>query len=150
LLAVGIISIKDTDGMTFPYPIDIFPYCPEGDLGRSGKAFSFYELKNKIIPSLCSALKAILENNLIHRDIKLGNIYELNGETVVSDFGTAVFVEDSSEDISYFTELARQTPGYGAREVTSRYAKKASDYFSLGCTLATLYNRKHPYETILM
>jgi len=150
LLAVGFISITDANEMTFPYPIDIYPFCPGGDFGTSGVTFTYSELKSKVIPALCTALQVIHNNHFIHRDLKPGNIYELNGEIVVSDFGTAVYVDDNTEDISYFTELARNTPGYSAPEVATKYAKKASDYFSLGCTLATLYNGKHPYETILM
>ncbi|MCL1988159.1 MAG: protein kinase [Firmicutes bacterium] len=151
LLASGEINLRDSDDRELPYPVDIFPYCPNGDLKRltqNGKKFSYAELKNTVIPALCKALHAIHENNIIHRDIKPDNIYELNGEIVVGDFGTAVFTA-SDEDDTVRTELARRTIGYTAHEVTARYAKKASDYFSLGCTLATLYNGKHPYSATL-
>ncbi|MCL1988160.1 MAG: DUF6273 domain-containing protein [Firmicutes bacterium] len=151
LLATGTVNIAGEDGLALPYPVDIFPYCPNGDLEqltKSGKKFSYAELKNRIIPALCKALHAIHTNNLIHRDIKPANLYELDGEIVIGDFGTAVFMANGEDD-TVRTELARRTIGYTAHEVTSRYAKKASDYFSLGCTLATLYNGKHPYSTLL-
>ncbi|MCL1988157.1 MAG: DUF6273 domain-containing protein [Firmicutes bacterium] len=151
LLATGTVNIEGEDGFALPYPVDIFPYCPTGDLEqltKSGKKFSYAELKNRIIPALCKALHAIHANNLIHRDIKPANLYELDGEIVVGDFGTAVFTADG-EDETVKTELARRTIGYTAIEVTASYANTASDYFSLGCTLATLYKGEHPYSTIL-
>ncbi|MCL1988158.1 MAG: DUF6273 domain-containing protein [Firmicutes bacterium] len=151
LLATGTVNIAGEDGLELPYPVDIFPYCPTGDLEQltqNGKKFSYAELQNKIIPALCKALHAIHANNLIHRDIKPANIYELDGEIVIGDFGTAVFTA-SDENETVRTELARRTIGYTAHEVTSRYAKKASDYFSLGCTLATLYKGEHPYSATL-
>jgi len=153
LLASGFIKIQGADGLELPYPIDIFPFCPDKDLDafirNTGKKFTYDELRTKVIPALSAALSTIHENNLIHRDIKPANIYELGGEIVVSDFGTAVVVENDDDDTPHHTELARRTLGYSAPEINSRYAKKASDYFSLGCTLATLYNGKHPYETVL-
>ncbi|MCL2200656.1 MAG: protein kinase [Oscillospiraceae bacterium] len=145
LLASGTISIVNSDGAPLSYPIDIFPFCQDGNLGNAGKRFSLYELKDRVIPAINAALKAVHDSNLIHRDIKPENIYELYGEIVVSDFGTAV----TSESGSSHTELARRTLGYSAPEINSRYAKQASDYFSFGCTLATLYNGKHPYEVVL-
>ncbi|MCL1987371.1 MAG: ribosomal protein L7/L12 [Firmicutes bacterium] len=151
LLATGTVNIEGEDGDALPYPVDIFPYCPNGDLKRltqNGKKFSYAELKNTVIPALCKALHTIHENNIIHRDIKPENIYELNGEIVVGDFGTAVLTANG-DDETVRTELARRTIGYTAHEVTARYVKKASDYFSLGCTLATLYNGKHPYSATL-
>ena len=148
LLASGTIQLQDSDGMALPYPIDIFPFCPGGDLEKAGKQFTYAQIKEKVIPALSIALKTIHESNLIHRDIKPANICELDGEIVVSDFGTAVIVEENSDEVVH-TELARRTLGYSAPEINSRYAKMASDYFSLGCTLATLYNGKHPYAVFL-
>ena len=149
LLASGTIQIKGHDGTVLPYPVDIFPFCSGGDLEKSLKKYSFDQLKKNIIPALCAALNTIHENNIIHRDIKPANIFEFDGEIVVSDFGTAVVVEGSDDGVAHSTELARRTLGYSAPEINSRYAKKASDYFSMGCTLATLYNGKHPYAHVL-
>ena len=148
LLASGTVQIQETDGMALPYPIDIFPFCIDGDLEKANKKYSYTELRKRVIPALSAALKTIHDNNLIHRDIKPANICELDGDIVVSDFGTAVMV-DSGDDEAVHTELARRTLGYSAPEINSRYAKKASDYFSLGCTLAKLYNGKHPYAAVL-
>lgn len=148
LLSSGTLQIQEFDGIELPYPVDIFPYCPDGDLERSGKKFTFAELKDKVIPALSTAIHTIHSSNLIHRDIKPANICELDGEIVLSDFGTTVIIENE-EDAVAKTSLARRTLGYSAPEINSRYAKKASDYFSLGCTLATLYNGKHPYASVL-
>lgn len=148
LLASGTLQIQESDGIALPYLVDIFPYCPEGDLEHSSKKFTFAELKDKVIPALSTAIHTIHSSDLIHRDIKPANICELDGEIVLSDFGTTVIIEND-EDAVAKTSLARRTLGYSAPEINSRYAKKASDYFSLGCTLATLYNGKHPYASVL-
>jgi serine/threonine protein kinase len=147
LLGSGTIQIEADDGMPLPYTVDIFPFCSNGDLSKSNKRYTYAELKNRIIPALANALKAIHDANLIHRDIKPANIFEYDNEMIIGDFGTTVFTDDNNGES--VTELARRTLGYSAPEINSRYAKKASDYFSLGCTIATLYNGIHPYETVL-
>lgn len=148
LLASGTLQIQDADGPALTYLVDIFPYCPNGDLGRSNKKFTFAELKDKVIPSLSTAIHTIHSSDLIHRDITPANICELDGEIVLSDFGTTVIIENDEDSVAK-TSHARRTLGYSAPEINSRYAKKASDYFSLGCTLATLYNGNHPYASVL-
>jgi serine/threonine protein kinase len=130
------------------YPIDILPYCPTGDLEKQARKFSYQELKTRVIPALTTALNVMHQNGIIHRDIKPKNIYEFDGEIVVSDFGIAVITDDDDDNIVH-TQFARGSFDYTAPEVLERYAKKASDYFSLGCTIATLYNGEHPYAKVL-
>ncbi|CAB4063862.1 PLK1 [Lepeophtheirus salmonis] len=85
------------------------------------------------------------ENKVIHRDLKLGNIF-LNDdmEVKIGDFGLATKVD-------YFGERKRTlcgTPNYIAPEVL---AKKGHSYevdvWSLGCIMYTLLVGKPPFET---
>jgi ribosomal protein L7/L12 len=143
LLASGVIEGTE-------YPVDIFPFCDEGDLRTANKRFDYGELRDSVIPSLNIAIKTIHDNNFIHRDIKPENIYLLDGEIVLGDFGVTVPVENDDENEPHYTSHFHNTAGYSAPEVYKGYITKVSDYFSLGCTLATLYNGVHPCHAILL
>lgn len=125
--------------------VDIMPFCADGSLHRA----NYRELRHIIIPGLMKALHYLHENNWVHRDIKPENIYVLDGRIVLGDFGTTVKVSSDSS-VTNQTRARRGTSGYTAREVRTGYSKIASDYFSLGCTIATLYNQgKHVYAEVL-
>lgn len=125
--------------------VDIMPFCADGSLHRA----NYRELRHIIIPGLMKALHYLHENNWVHRDVKPENIYVLDGRIVLGDFGTTVEVSSDSS-VTNQTRARRGTSGYTAREVRSGYSKIASDYFSLGCTIATLYNQgKHVYAEAL-
>lgn len=125
--------------------VDIIPFCEEGSLSSA----NYKELRQIIIPGLMKALRYLHEHGWVHRDMKPENIYVLDGKIVLGDFGTTVKVS-SDNSVTNQTQARRGTPGYTAREVRSGYSKIASDYFSLGCTIATLYNQgEHIYATEL-
>lgn len=125
--------------------VDIMPFCEEGSLSSA----DYKELRQIIIPGLMKALHHLHEHGWVHRDVKPENIYVLDGKIVLGDFGTTVKVSNDSS-VTNQTQARRGTPGYTAREVRSGYSKIASDYFSLGCTIATLYNQgEHVYATEL-
>jgi serine/threonine protein kinase len=153
LLASGLTEpIKGKDGVVLQFPIDIFPFCQGGCLDRPDLRYTYKELRSNVIPALSSALNRLHEANIRHRDVKPANIFELNGVIVIGDFGTAVIDESGTggnDDNPVQTTTARGTLGYKAPEVNSNLVLKASDYFSLGCTLATLYNGKHPFGSDL-
>jgi hypothetical protein len=143
LLDNGNISMESDDGEDFSKPVDIIPYCEKSTL----KKCDYLQLKNKVIPDILHALNLLHISNLVHRDIKPNNIYELNGEIVLSDFGTTSKILDSGS--AEKTGTQRGTLGYTAPEISDRYFAIASDYYSLGCTIASLYKGEHVYQRLL-
>ena len=105
-------------------------------------------LRSTVIPGLLEAIGYLHSLNIVHRDIKPENIYMLNGKIVLGDFGTAS-VPTSPSRLSGITRSRRGTPGYTAPEVNEGYFRKESDYFSLGCTIATLYKGEHVFSNVL-
>ena len=124
------------------YPVDIIPCCENGLIQKA----TYAELKNSIIPQIVEAIHLMHEEHLVHRDIKPGNIYRYNNVVVIADFGTSCDV--GKYDI-YGTQKRRGTIGYTAPEVNQGYVETACDYYSLGCTIATLYKGEHVYQHLV-
>jgi len=143
LLDYGKITVESDDGEEFSMPIDIIPYCKNGTLQQC----NYHELKNKVIPEVLTGLHLLHTANLVHRDIKPSNLYEIDGEILLSDFGTTSEILDSKS--AGGTGTQRGTPGYTAPEISDRYFTIASDYYSFGCTIATLYKGEHVYQRLL-
>jgi serine/threonine-protein kinase len=93
---------------------------------------------------IASALDMILKHNLIHRDIKPGNIlFDADNEPKLIDFGLARRV-DAEPDSSNVTE---GTPYYVAPEKIKRERETPlSDMYSLGCTLYHALTGHVPFE----
>lgn len=88
---------------------------------------------------ICNALKVFHENNLVHRDVKLSNIFvDSNSEYKLGDFGLSV-----SKDEKHFLG----TPSYMAPEVLEGKVDGRSDLYSLGLVMYVLLNGgKLPFE----
>ncbi|HVV75131.1 MAG TPA: protein kinase [Mycobacteriales bacterium] len=91
----------------------------------------------------CSALAYAHANNVLHRDIKPGNILLTEfGEPVLSDFGIS---DEAQQDMSW-TIGASLTPLYAAPEVLeSGGGSLASDIWSLAATLYALLLGDAPF-----
>jgi len=145
LLDYGNISIEYEDGDVYTKPFDIIPYCPDGELTQC----NYEMLRDKVIPEILCALNLLHTSHLVHRDIKPQNIYLLNGEIVVADFGTSGEISSNNQLDYLGTQRKRGTVGYTAPEVWQGYAVAASDYYSFGCTIATLYKGEHVYNNLI-
>ena len=133
-------------GTTTIFPVDIYPFCPEGSLVNNMREHSLEELRKIVIPSLVAAIGEMHEAKILHRDIKPDNLFKYNGEYVIGDFTSATaYSVDQGQMVVVKTGMAQGTKGYTAREATGRTAYPASDMFSIGYTIATLYLGKHPY-----
>jgi len=90
-------------------------------------------------------VKYLHDNKIIHRDLKLGNIFlNDNMEIKLGDFGLATKVDYDGER----KRTLCGTPNYIAPEVLQKKGHSFEvDIWSLGCILYTLLVGKPPFET---
>jgi serine/threonine protein kinase len=93
---------------------------------------------------IASALDMALKHNLLHRDIKPGNIlFDADGEPKLVDFGLARSAEAEPESAM----VTEGTPYYVAPEKIKRERETfLSDMYSLGCTLYHALTGHVPFE----
>ena len=125
-------------------PVEILPYYKTSSL--KDKTFSFEELKNKIIPCINEALKALHTERIIHKDLKPSNIMTLDDNSRVSiiDFGISSKLE---EDMTVLiTKTGKQSDDYSAPETFRNIYLNESDYYAFGITLYELFCGYTPYK----
>ena len=90
------------------------------------------EQARRIVAECAEALKAAHEENIVHRDIKPGNIMiDRRGRTVLTDFGIASIVHPDNQPKA--SKYIMGTPGYLPPEVmTGSAADHRGDIFALG------------------
>jgi serine/threonine protein kinase len=93
---------------------------------------------------IANALNMVLRHNLLHRDIKPGNIlFNSENEPKLVDFGLARSVDAEPES----TTVTEGTPYYVAPEKIKREKETPlSDMYSLGCTLYHALTGHVPFE----
>jgi serine/threonine protein kinase len=93
---------------------------------------------------LCFAVKYIYDRKILHRDLKLSNIFLCsNGDIKLGDFGISKVLDKSDE----FAKTVVGTPYYLSPEIClKRPYNHKSDIWSLGCILYELMNMRHAFE----
>lgn len=128
------------------YFIEIYPFCKEGDIGRQKGAISYEDICKKIIPGVNEALYTFHKAGFVHRDVKPDNLYWYKGNVVLGDFGITCDLRGDG----FATDRSKTgTLGYYAPELMSQAALTASDYYSFGQTLWTLYSGEMMYQPVL-
>lgn len=135
---IGLVSFHDSK-----YYFEIMPYSPNADLSSWG-AISFDKLV-EITRQLNEALHSIHKAGIFHRDIKPQNLYEIDGQVKLGDFGIA---RVGAIGINFITEHILGTEGYAAPETRRYIFGEKSDYYSLGVTLATLFEGHFIFENM--
>ena len=94
-----------------------------------------------VLSQLCRAVEYLHKNDIIHRDIKLGNVLRTGNCIKLADFGLA---------INFRTENPRHicgTPNFLSPEVyAEKYHSPASDIWAVGCVLYSLLAGANPFE----
>lgn len=143
LLDSGWVEIDGGGDEPYKKPVDILPYCSE-----SIKRATYSELREQIIPDVLISMIYMHKNLIVHRDIKPNNIMKYKGVIVLCDFGIAS--EVSSETNFHGTSTIKGSNGFLAPEAFQGRVTPAADYYSLGVTIATLYNNgRHVYQTLI-
>lgn len=135
---IGLVEFSESK-----YYFEIMPYCPNTDLSDDG-AFSFERIV-EIAKQLNDALHSIHQAGIIHRDIKPENLYEIDGQIKLGDFGIA---KNGAMGRSNVTEHILGTEGYAAPETRRYIYNEKSDYYSLGVTLATLFEGHFVFDNM--
>ena len=101
----------------------------------------------RLMAKVARAIDYAHGKGILHRDLQPGNILlDENGEPMVSDFGLAKWLDQSSDLTRTLETLG--TPGYIAPEQTERPADKltcAADIYSLGAILFYLLTGRLPF-----
>ncbi len=114
----------------------------DGRIEKQGRVAELHVLDIGI--KIASALDLALKHNLLHRDIKPGNIlFDADNEPKLVDFGLARSAEAEAES----TTVTEGTPYYVAPEKIKREKETfLSDMYSLGCTLYHALTGHVPFE----
>lgn len=93
-----------------------------------------------VIYDLNKALAELHSANIIHNDIKPGNVIISEGHCILTDYGN--MTAGAGIITSY-------TPEYAAPEVISnRFASTSSDFFSLGVTIYEIATGNNPFKSM--
>ncbi len=110
------------------------------------EAIQFFD---QILP----ALQYAHDRNLIHRDIKPGNLlFKGDGSVVLADFGLVKVLESDGQDgiplqtLSETGQSLAGTPEYMAPEQINGHAVAASDIYSLGIVLYEMLTGVRPFS----
>lgn len=125
----------------------VLELCPNGsiqDMVRARKGISLPEIRRFVV-QLCGAIKYMHARNVIHRDLKMGNLFldhEMNVK--IGDFGlAAILVSPGEYEGSYTKALSRRTtlcgtPNYIAPEILDKGKRGHDlkvDIWALGCIM---------------
>lgn len=156
-----------------PNILPVYDYGEQGELAflvtpyMAGGSLKEVLQERKVIPpseavqllsQVLPALQYAHDRNLIHRDIKPGNLlFKGDGSLVLADFGLVKVVEgESREGISLHTisesgQSITGTPEYMSPEQINGRAVAASDIYSLGIVLYEMVTGTRPFtgETLL-
>ncbi|KAA0714251.1 Serine/threonine-protein kinase PLK2 [Triplophysa tibetana] len=125
----------------------LLEYCSRRSLAHILKARKVvtepevrYYLKQTV-----SALKYLHDQEILHRDLKLGNLFVTDSmELKLGDFGLAAKLEP----VSNRRRTICGTPNYLSPEVLNKQGHGwESDVWALGCVMYTMLTGKPPFET---
>lgn len=146
--------------LNHPSIVSVYDVGEEGDMAfiamdfAEGKALNHFVNPDNLLPifevyriicDVAQALEYAHENNIVHRDVKPGNIiYNPSPYQVkVTDFGIARLTDDSKTN----TGEILGSPLYMAPEqLKGKKVNRAADIFSLGVTFYQLLTGRLPYE----
>jgi serine/threonine protein kinase len=127
-------------------PYLVMEYLPSGTLKqRPGDPMPWQQALRIILP-IAQALAYAHEHNIIHRDIKPGNILLTEkGLPMLSDFGIAKILESTDTATLTGAGMTIGTPEYMAPEQWTGNSGPLSDIYSLGVVLYELVTGRKPF-----
>lgn len=86
-------------------------------------------------------LKYLAENHVIHRDLKIANVFLHNGMAKIADFGFAKFTKQNFQDINIGSPIYMSPEGL----LNNVYGPK-TDVWAYGIFIYELLHGKTPYS----
>lgn len=125
----------------------ILEYCIGGSIAKLLEQYKSFseQVISKYTKQVLEGLEFLHFNNIIHRDIKGGNILvDRDGICKLSDFGGSKIIVEELE--SQFQNSFKGTPNWMAPEIikTQEYSRY-SDIWSLGCTIIEMLTGEPPW-----
>jgi eukaryotic-like serine/threonine-protein kinase len=119
---------------------------PGGDLAKKLQTGIDLETAIEYIRQMCMGLVAVHDINIVHRDIKPGNIlFRSDGTLAITDFGAAKNLTGDVEDITINNHIVG-TPYYMSPEqAASMPIDHRSDLYSLGIMIYQMLTNERPY-----
>ncbi|HEX7735360.1 MAG TPA: protein kinase [Ktedonobacteraceae bacterium] len=152
-----------------PHILPVYDYGEEGELAflvapyMAGGSLKELLQKRKALPpseaiqlisQVLPALQYAHDRNLIHRDIKPGNLlFKSDGNLLIADFGLVKVLEGDDREgvplqtISETGQLLAGTPEYMSPEQIDGHALPASDLYSLGIVLYEMVTGTRPFSS---
>ncbi|KAI4163764.1 MAG: hypothetical protein LQ342_002537 [Letrouitia transgressa] len=136
----------------------VLELCPNGsvqDMVRTRKGISLPEVR-RLVVQLCGAVKYMHARNVIHRDLKMGNLFldrEMNVK--IGDFGlAAVLVAPGEHESNQIKGFSRRTtlcgtPNYIAPEILDKSKGGHDlkvDIWALGCIVYAMLTARPPFQ----
>ena len=105
-----------------------------------------YERVAGIAAQAAAGLAAAHRQNVVHRDIKPGNLMQnADGTVKIADFGIARFVDDPSAALTSTGQIVGTSLYLAPERALGRAAGPGSDIYALGCVLYQLLVGEPPF-----
>ncbi|HEX3046428.1 MAG TPA: protein kinase, partial [Bacillota bacterium] len=148
----GVIEVYDTgEYQNRPYLVtELLVGYSLADLLKRGPGASGVDAAVEIVSQISQALRYVHQHGVIHRDLKPGNVFLLQGAQIrikLLDFGIAHMIElgeirDEAEIVGTFGYMAPEASG-----ILNRRPDERSDLYSLGVIFYRLITGELPFQT---
>lgn len=123
-------------------------FCNQGALDDYIRSHNFSEVDIlSYFRQIAEAFKCLVQNRIVHRDVKPQNILLHNGVIKVADFGLAKVLDHSSQ--SSHLQTFSGTPVFMSPQIIKQESYNSlSDIWSLGVTFYFMLFREYPWEEV--
>ncbi len=116
-------------------------------VGQPDRVFRWEKIQ-PWIQQLCSALQYAHEENVVHRDLKPGNLMiDSKGRVKLCDFGLAASAADSLSRVSRDMGSSGTPPYMSPQQLDGGAPSPSDDIYSLGATIYELLTGKPPFHS---